>query len=499
MTRRIVSALRLFGACISLFGWVAIWPAQASDPLCPTQLRPEIRAVIDRPALARARLGLVIQPLGGRTSLYEHGAQRFFLPASTTKVLTTAAALTALGPQFQIETRIYGAGEAPQLEHLRIVGGGDPSLTDAQLVQVAQHLRRQGVDRIEQLIADDSTFTGPAVVPSWEWEDLHAGYGAPVNSLILNQNAYVLKLWPQRQGQPLRVEWLSDPPDLPWRLRNNAQTVASSAPEFLGVVRTVNEGTLEIEINGQLRAGAQPDEIDIAVVDPGQYLLRRFRQILVDHQIQVGPLFLLKDAAMRTQVLRAGPPERLWTQVQSPPLSDLITVTNQASNNLYAEALLQVLGTAVPERDVSPGQTTRERGLAVLKQTLTALGVDPNSYDTVDGSGLSRHNLVSPEALVQVLQGMAQSQYAPWFQASLATAGESGTLKHRFVQTPVKGVLRGKTGTLTGVSALAGYLARPHLSPLVFSILFNQYNQSRAELNRAYEDILVLLTRLQAC
>lgn len=490
-----------FGVYFLTLG-VTIAPATAAENegLCPAQVKSEIAAIAQRPALNRARLGVAIQPLDpSHPPLYDRDAQQFFLPASNVKLLTTAAALTALGPQFQIQTQVYGTEAAPQLARLRIVGGGDPSFTDAQLIEIALHLQRQGVQHIQELIGDDRTFNGPSVVPTWEWEDLQAGYGAPVNSLILNRNAYVLKLWPQTQGQPLRVEWLSEVPDRPWRLLNRSQTVAPPSPESLEVVRTLNHSTLEIEIRGQLRSGAAPEEIDIAIVDPGWYLLRRFRQILANHQIQVDKLSLVRGPFASETAVQNRPPEHLWMTIKSPPLTDLITTINQQSNNLYAEALLQLLGTQGPPSADHSALTARAQGLAQLKQTLTQLGVDPTTYEIVDGSGLSRHNLVSPIALVQVLQGMAQSQHHQVFRASLPTAGVSGTLKHRFVDTPAQGILQAKTGTLSGVSTLSGYLNSSQFPPLVFSIMVNQYNQSGSDLTQTFDDLVAVMTRLRSC
>ena len=487
--------------CSPLLGSPEIATAEAiREGLCLDQLAPAITTIAQQPILKRARLGILVQPLEpGRPPLYRRDAQHLFVPASNVKLLTSAAGLTALGPQFQFKTNVYGAGDGPQLTHLRIVGGGDPTFSDAQLRQIAQELQHQGVQHIHQLIGDDSTFLGPQVVPSWEWEDLHAGYGAPVNSLILNQNAYVLKLWPQNTGQPLRVEWVSAQPDRPWRLLNRSQTVAPSASEFLDVVRTVNNSILDLEIRGQLRTGAEPDEIDIAVVDPGWYLIRRLRSILADHQISVGQLTLIANPIGKVKTFNPQLSERLWLTLRSPPLAELIKTINQQSNNLYAEALLRVLGTQRAPRSDQPNPSARKQGIAVLTQTLNQLGVASNTYGIADGSGLSRRNLVSPEAIVQVLQLMVQSQHAQVFQASLATAGVSGTLKHRFVNTSAQGLLQAKTGTLSGVSALSGYFNSPHVSPMAFSIVVNQYNQSKSDLTRIFDDLIATLTRLRPC
>jgi D-alanyl-D-alanine carboxypeptidase/D-alanyl-D-alanine-endopeptidase (penicillin-binding protein 4) len=134
-----------------------------------------------------------------------------------------------------------------------------------------------------------------------------------------------------------------------------------------------------------------------------------------------------------------------------------------------------------------------------MKATLTALGVNPESYVLADGSGLSRKNLVSPEAIAQTLKLMAQTPQASVYRASLPTAGVSGSLQHRFLNTTAQGNLHAKTGTLSGVSALSGYLDVPGYQPLVVSIMVNQSDQSTTTLRQAIDEIVVLLTRLGSC
>jgi serine-type D-Ala-D-Ala carboxypeptidase/endopeptidase (penicillin-binding protein 4) len=143
-------------------------------------------------------------------------------------------------------------------------------------------------------------------------------------------------------------------------------------------------------------------------------------------------------------------------------------------------------------------QDTMEVGLKELKTTLTQLGVNPNSYILSDGSGLSRHNLISPEALVQTLRLMANSPLASLYRASLPVAGESGTLKNRFT-TPNRVILQAKTGTLSGVAALSGYVEVPNYEPLVFSIMVNQSDLSAPKVRSAIDEIVLLLNRLSRC
>jgi D-alanyl-D-alanine carboxypeptidase/D-alanyl-D-alanine-endopeptidase (penicillin-binding protein 4) len=192
--------------------------------------------------------------------------------------------------------------------------------------------------------------------------------------------------------------------------------------------------------------------------------------------------------------------ERELAAVESPPLSVLLVQTNRESNNLYAETLLRSLQASI-KRSLGAGANldSSETGLNQVKATLTDLGIDPESYVLADGSGLSRQNLVSPEAIAKTLKLMAQTPQAAVYRASLPTAGVSGTLQRRFLNTAVQGNLQAKTGTLSGVSALAGYLNVPGYQPLVFSIMVNQSDRSTTALRQAIDEIVLLLTRLRYC
>lgn len=170
------------------------------------------------------------------------------------------------------------------------------------------------------------------------------------------------------------------------------------------------------------------------------------------------------------------------TKIKTTPLDEWVNITNTNSNNDYAEALLRQVG-----------------GVSAVKDTLTQLGINPNSYRLSDGSGLSRQNLASPITLVQLLRAMSVAKNRDIFYSSLAVAGVSGTLKRRFHLTPVEGHLHGKTGTLTGVRALSGYLEHPEYGVLVFSIIANQPSNSGDSLVNAIDDIVVQVSKLSRC
>lgn len=486
----------------------------APATLCPAQLNSAIAQILQKTAgaspslqlqapgrssapnrsiFARARWGILIQTLASANAkgetLYAQDSDRYFLPASNAKLLTTAAALHKLKPEFRIRTSVY-RDQSPNTVNIRLIGRGDPSLTNQELSVLAQQLRSQGVQTIDQLLGDESYFRGPVPNPQWEWGDVQAGYGAPVNSLILNQNAVGFQLWPQAVGQPLRVQW-DDPAEARrWRIDNQSLTVGENGEEFVDVGRDLSQPLLRVQ--GQLRVGGPPEPVAVAIADPSQNFLRQLQGALAAQQIRV------KQAAVTHKPASTAITE--IAAIESPPLSTLLIETNRESNNLYAEAILRSLG-ANAGASLKPAANlpTAEQGLAAIQQTLTELGVDPDGYVLADGSGLSRHNLVSPAALVQTLQAIAQLPEAAIYRASLPVAGVSGTLQSRFRETLAQGRVQAKTGTLSGISALSGYLNPPNYPPLVFSIIVNHSNQPASTLRQTIDEIALALTRLRAC
>ncbi|MEG4247257.1 D-alanyl-D-alanine carboxypeptidase/D-alanyl-D-alanine-endopeptidase [Microcoleus sp. Pol10D4] len=462
---------------------VAAQTSAVAGDICPADLGAQVDAIANRPEFSRSRWGILIQPLSSTTTLYSRDATKYFIPASNAKLLTTAAALQKLGADFRIKTSVY-SGENGSLY---VAGRGDPSIAEAQLKSLAQQLKQRGISQVNQLIGDDTYFQGSAVNPNWEWEDAQAGYGAPINSLIFNQNAIDLLLSPQAIGQPLKVTFVEAKLANQWQLQNNTVTVAQNESEFIEIGREFDRPI--IRVGGQLKVGAEPESAYVAVVNPANNFLQYFQQALATEGIPVKQALVASASRNLNQELAT---------VESPPLAELVRETNRESNNLYAEVLLRLLGKVTDKMPV-PQENTGESGLKELKTVLTQLGVNPNSYILADGSGLSRHNLISPEALVQTLRLMANSPAASIYRQSLPIAGESGTLKNRFNITPNRVIMQAKTGTMSGVSALSGYIEVPNYEPLVFSIIVNQSDLSTAKMRSATDEIVLLLNRLRRC
>lgn len=471
----------LFSGLISLLSLSQpVW-GQTNSPdrkICPAELEPAINAIANRPQFQQSRWGILIETLTQNTTLYNRDSQHYFIPASTAKLLTTAASLQKLGANFRIRTSVYGDGQG----NIYLVGRGDPSLTETQLKDLAQQLKKRGINQINQLIAVDGYFTGSPIHPTWQWEDVQAGYGAPINSLILNQNSLDLKLAPQAVGQPLKVTWVRPEQSTGWTIENQTKTVKENEPEFVRIGRDFSQPI--IRISGQLRVNGEPEQVYAAVIEPTNNFIQQFQKILINSGIKVLETSIASNFSH---------PQEELAFVESPPLSELIKTTNLESNNVFAESLLRTLGAQNSQVD------SVESGLKEIKLILNQLGIDPNSYQLFDGSGLSRNNLVTPLALIQTLRIMATSPIAELYQNSLPIGGVSGTLKRRFTDNSATGIVQAKTGTMTGVTSLSGYISPPDYQPLVFSITINQTNLSTQELRQAVDEIVLLLTQLKSC
>lgn len=467
----------------------SLLPVAAQAAICPAQLAPRLESTLNAAPLDTAYVGMVLQTQAAtpqeRRVLYSRNGDRLFTPASNGKLLTTAAALHHLGPSHRLRTTVHGTPGPDGLAALRVVGRGDPTLTQTQLSDLAQQLQRAGVTQVSRLVLDDSHFPGYATNPTWEWEDTQFYFAPPVNGLIFNQNAVAVQVAPTQVGQPLQVTGLETLPAGPWPIANYSRTVVADPTQSLSLQRRGDEKTLWV--TGQMAQGADPRRLTLAVFNPAEQFAAAFRTALTQQGISVAQVDITPQPAPSL-----GPE---LAAVGSPPLSDLLVVANRDSDNLYAEVLLKTLGI---EGAAEPPTDASRAGAAAIQRILAELGIATEALRIADGSGLSRHNLVSPAALAETLQQMAVHPQASVFRESLAVAGVSGTLRNRLVNTPLSGRVQGKTGALTGNVSLSAYIQPPNYEPLVVSILINHSNQHASQLRARIDEILLLIGQLQS-
>ena len=485
-------------------GWLlvlfAMIPARAqqqqvSPAICSSQLPIAIDRIIDRPELRRYRWGIVIQALAGTSQLYNRDGDRLFIPASNVKLITTAVALRQLGAMTRLRTSVYQLPNTGNTSHLLVVGRGDPSLTVTELQSIAQQLKQRGIKQIGQISFDDGYFRGAQINSNWEWGDLSTDYAPAINGLMLNQNSNSLIVSSQQIGMPLKYTW-KDPSLNSWQIDNQSLTVAASqdnnvddfssaVPEVIAVF-----GKSTLRLTGKLALNTAPTQIDLPLVNPAESFISAFRQSLNRSGIAFGSTRLvLGQNTINIPEIAA---------INSPTITELINETNQYSNNVYAEVLLRSIGRNHPEHYTS-SEDTISFGIASVKKSLTEMGIDPQAYSLHDGSGLSRHNLVTPTTFVRVLSAMTLTPAGQIYRNSLPIAGVSGSLRNRMKGTLAQGIVRAKTGSMSGVVSLAGYINPPQYSPLVFSIILNQHDRPTSQMVKVIDEVMVLLTRLQQC
>ncbi|AIE73153.1 MULTISPECIES: D-alanyl-D-alanine carboxypeptidase/D-alanyl-D-alanine-endopeptidase [unclassified Synechocystis] len=466
-----LSPLRLTLAGVLTLGLTPGVDAQV-DRLCVGDLQQKLENHLQQPELSRAQWGIAIQPLVESQPVYQHQADRFFIPASNQKLITTAMALQELGPNFRFTTQVY---QRDGDRKVQIIAGGDPSFDVDDLTAIAEALKNAGVEVIEELELVDVIAPEDYQRPSWEWDDLHYGYAPPVNGAILAGNQVILTLHPQALGEPLGLAWSDPLAGEQWQIINQTQTQLN--PSKSPQVRQVF-GRRQLVITGSLPPQGEPRAITLAVADPPQYFLASLQQKLAAQGISVGTQTVSTDA---TAI--AGAP--LLT-ITSPPLGELIKTINQNSNNLYAETLLN----ALQPPPHSPDDWDNH---------LENLGLSSTSLGFKDGSGLSRQNLVSPQTLVQLLINQAKSPTSAIYLDSLAVAGRSGTLQSSFTDTPLVEKVWAKTGTLTGVVSLTGYVENPQWGTVVFSFMVNNSDLGAPLLRKAMEQMVLWTAQVEQC
>jgi D-alanyl-D-alanine carboxypeptidase/D-alanyl-D-alanine-endopeptidase (penicillin-binding protein 4) len=480
---------------LSLLG-LGMEPVRADEPLCLEHLPQRLDTLTQRPDLARSRWGVLIAPLTPNDAqpLVDREGDRFFIPASTAKLLTTAAALTHFSSDHRWHTQLR-SDRLPEdgfLGEVTLVPSGDPSL-DGEGLQILAARSTLLVETPLRHIGTLRVYGGdrarPPLRPSWEWDDLHYGYGAPHGPAIVNGNQVTLTLTAIAPGQPLAVQWSDNLAGRQWEIENHTQvltkTEADTPPTAprVTVTRRLDADRPTLHLSGSHPRDRGPIQLQIAIPNPARHLADKMEEALWGWGVQVD----------RVEILWQDPPAAAphrtveLASVASPPLAELVARTNLDSDNLYAEALYSALDVSAPT------------GQPPLTNPLQQLGLDPTTYRLRDGSGLSRQNLVSPRALLQLLQGTARSPLREPFLTSLPVAGQSGTLSNRFIGTPLAGQLRAKTGTLTGVSALAGYFPHPQLGDLGFAILVNQSDQPASILRAAMDEFLGTVARSRSC
>jgi D-alanyl-D-alanine carboxypeptidase/D-alanyl-D-alanine-endopeptidase (penicillin-binding protein 4) len=438
-------------------------------------------ALLGAKPASKGEWGLLIVDAETGATLYEQNAEKYFVPASNMKLFTTALALAKLGLDYRFHTTIETRGtispEGVLAADLVLVGRGDPNLSNRKfpfewkeefdgepekvLVELADRLVAKGLKEISgDVVGDDSYFLRERYPSGWEIDDMVWEYGAAISAIVVDDNTVALTLTPgENADDPVTAVVSPATPD--FAVENDVKTSAPGTKPDLTLTR--EPGANLVVVKGTLPAKSTPRKLVLAIEEPAQHAAVLLKRLLEERGVK------LEGVAKARHEQAAGIPDatNILAEHVSVPLSDSIKLVNKVSQNLHTEMLLRT--------------AARQNGLWKTPEDLAkfpadfyaAAGIAPDDVIQTDGSGLSRHDLVTPRGVVALLK-YAQTQ--PWFDpyyASLPIAGIDGTLEDRMKNSPVTGRIHAKTGSVEHVRTLSGFAETLGGRKLIFSFLSN--------------------------
>src|SRR5713226_9773514 len=482
-----------------------------------------IATILSQPDLTRGFWGIEVVSLSNGKTLFAQNADKLFTPASNTKLFTTAAALALIGPDYNFRTTVETNGTLDKHGRLTgdlvLVGRGDPNLSGRHLPytlrternnhpiqvleQLADELVQKGVKYVDgDIIADDSYFAFERYGEGWSQDDLVWGDGAPVSALTINDNVIFVNILPaDRAGERAFVN-ITPFADY-YRIDNRIITTPAGTGRKIFINREPGATVLTLWGNMPLDdAGANEA---LAIEDPAEFAAGLFRQLLEKRGIVVYGHQRTRHTELATlstfsvtatlpsrggsdndgqaRPLKRDQPVTLASYESQPMLQD-VRVINKVSQNLHAEILLRLLGR---ERG---NAGTIEGGLEVLRGFLTQAGIPNDQYVFYDGSGLSRQNLVTPHAIVELLRYSSTQPWGSAYKATFPVSGVDGSLSDRFNSPRMQNRILAKTGSLGGVKALSGYATTDGGQVVVFSILSNNFNLPTKRVTDAIDQLV---------
>jgi len=483
------------GLVLLLFLLPTIGSSGVSAQAVPTPLHDELDALFNDPRFARALWGVRIESLRDGRVIYARNSEKLVVPASNMKLLTMAATAARLGWDFRFETRLDAVGtvvDGTLHGDLIVVGSGDPSIVSREFGPApvfdewADALVAAGIRRVTgRLIGDDSVFDDTGIGPGWAWDYLNDGYAAPSGALSYNENIAIIRIWPGATvGAPARVE--ASPAGHGLHLSHTITTGAADSEPSITQTRGLQSA--DVALRGTIPLGrTTPLTRTTSVHNPTTFFVGGLHAALAARGIPVrGGAFDIDDLAAPP----AAEGRRVIATRQSQPLSSLGAHFMKVSQNFYGETFLKLLG----QRFGRGGTATA--GRAVAGETLSSWGIPEGSYVMYDGSGLSRYNYVSSDAIVALLKHVwnDESLRGP-FMATLPVGGQDGTLGSRMRNTALAGKVQAKTGTIANVRALSGYVDSPSGERFVFSMIANHFTTGSAAVDDVAEKALLALIR----
>ncbi len=484
-----------FVSALLLFYFVPAASAQYAPTKAtslPTSLSARVGYILDRPAFKHASVGVIARSMRSGTTVFERNADLALMPASNQKILTAAAALRALGPEFRYRTSVHFAAKPDAGGTLRgevfLRGSGDPSLTSARLDGLAKSVAGSGVKRvIGRVVGDGTAFDAQVLGTGWQWDDESYYYSPQTSGLNCDGNVVLVTVRSApRIAEPAAVFVNNRPAgeETYITVENRVQTVFGEKDSVAKISFERVRGTNRVVVAGTIPVGSKEESEAITVEDPARFAASRFVLALTKAGVTVEtPLWA------EAGVTPPDCPERATTE--SVPLAQLLKEFLKPSDNLYGEALLKTVGRG--ETRAAVGSISE--GAKRVASLLDAAKIERGGLNVSDGSGLSTQNTVTARLLCDLLLYM-DKQSPPAERAAFAdglpVGGVDGTLRARFKYTPLAGNVRAKTGTLFGASSLSGYVIAKSGERFAFSILMN-HAANAAEARQAQDAIVTAL------
>ena len=450
------------------------------------ELNNEIDYLLSDPNLQNAQIGLYIESLSDQKILYKMNEYKLFIPASNMKLFTTAAAFAILGDDFRFKTSVKTNGKISNdtlYGDLIIYGGGDPTFsgrfydncTLCAFSAWADSLQMRGIKVIKgDVIADDSFFNGAALGEGWDWDDLPFWYAAESSALSLNDNCVDITIFAADSlGLPVKVK--TDPKVAGIEIVNNSVTVASDSISTLKITRDLGQN--KIIISGQFPLSNHTIRRSVTVHNPTSFFINAVKTVLENNDISI----------LRIKQETLPDSAKSLFNIYSPSLSQIVKVVNKRSQNFYAEQLLKTMGAYLYN------EGSFESGVKAVSKWGNTVGIDNNSFIMVDGSGLSRKNFITPKAVARLLEYMSIQHYFLQFYNTLPVSAVDGTLKNRMAGTPAANNVHAKTGTMSHVKNLSGYLRGKDGKLYLFVILANNFSVPSSYISNLQDHICVLL------
>ena len=477
---------------IILFAWGCSAVPVGYTEVDKNELSEKIDQIFNDTLFSHAHWGALIKSLNSGEVIYQKNAGRMFMPASNEKIPTSAAALLKLGPDFRFETVIgYRGFIIDSVLHgdLIIIGDGDPTISDriyekptTVFEQWADSLKALGIDSINgNIIGDDNKFDDIHIGYGWPHGGLDYWYSAEFGALQLNENYVDLMFYP-----PVNPEdSLLIIPDVESSYYNLLKDIEIVDTGRTRLSITSEFGKNDILIKGQILRGTKSFERSPTITNPTKFYTTVLKEVLEQKGIHISGMPLDCDEISTDTLMEL---EDTLIVHRSIPLNEILKILMKKSQNLYAETMVRVLGLS------EYGKGTFKNGKKVVESILEDFGIKPETYAYMDGSGLSRYNFISPEQIVKILEGMNKSQYREIWYNILPIAGIDGTLEKRMRGTKAEGNVRAKTGTISNVRGLSGYVTTSEGEDLVFSFLVNGHLRSSRETNLITDWILELIS-----